>query len=133
MCIYFVTFSTLTIISNSFNIMQSTLLSLYISSYHHHIRSIENIVNNIFTRKPNSQGGNHRSLIIIVFQQQLEGGKNPLVTMTSILQLQLEGGYNPLIYRIQPKGSYNSLLLRLQPPFLATSCHPEKRQITIEL
>ena len=63
----------------------------------------------------------------MVFQQQLEGGNNPLVRMTSILQLQLEGGYNPLIYRIQPKGSSNSLVLRIQPPFLALSCHPDMK------
>ena len=67
-----------------------------------------------FTWKPKSWGKNHRSLIIIVFQQQLEGGNDPLITMNSNIQLQLEGGYNPLIYMIQPKGSSNSLVLQLQ-------------------
>ena len=47
--------------------------------------------------------------------------------MTSILQLQLEGGYNPLIYMLQLEGSSNSLVLLLQPPFLAPSCHPDKK------
>ena len=53
---------------------------------------IQNILG--FTWKHKSWGGNHESRIIIVFQKQLEGGNNPLITMTSILQLQLEGGYN---------------------------------------
>ena len=61
-----------------------------------------------FMWKPKSQGKNHGSFIIVVFWQQLEGGNNPLITMTSILHVQLEGGYNPLIYRPQPEGSSNS-------------------------
>ena len=68
-----------------------------------------------FTWKPESWGKNHIILIIIVFQQQLEGGNNPLITMNSILQLQLEGGYNTLIYRLQHEGISKSLVLQLQP------------------
>ena len=62
----------------------------------------------------------------------MEGGNNPLITMTSVIQLQLEGGYNPLIYRLQPEGIYNSLVIQLQPPFLSLSCHPDMKIETIE-
>ena len=60
-------------------------------------------------------GKKNKTVIIVVFQQHLEGVNNSLITMTSILQIQLEGGYNPLIYRLQPEGSSNSLVLQLQP------------------
>ena len=59
-----------------------------------------------------------KAFIIIVFQQQLEGGNNPLVIIISILQLQLEGGYNPLIYRLQPEGSPSSLYFMPRPATL---------------
>ena len=111
-----------------FNFNNQQLIQYYaLSHYHYMIISIviiiislsshrkhSNIVHKIFTWKPKSWGENHGSLIIVVFQQQLEGGHNLLITMTSILQLQLGGDYNSLIYRLEPKGSYNSLVLRLQ-------------------
>ena len=67
-----------------------------------------------------------KAFITIVFQLQLEGGNNPLVTMTSILHLQLEGGYNPLIYRLQPEGSPSSV------DFLAPSFHPNMKIEIVE-
>ena len=76
--------------------------------------------------EPKSLRGNHKSLIIIVFQQQMEGGNNPLATMNSIIQLKIEGGYNPLIYKLQPEGIPISL------NFLAPSCHLDMNIETVE-
>ena len=115
-CTTFITFSILTI-NNLLNIMHYHIIIISSSTLLSSSHKKHNMIHSTpyFTCKPKSWGENHGSLIIVVFQQQLEEDNNPLITMTSILQLQLEGDYNPLIYMLQPEGSSNSLVLRIQP------------------
>ena len=113
-CAQLLLFFLILSIYNLFNIMDYHLI--IVSSYHNHIRSIAwYTLHHILRGNPSPGGKTTESFIIIIIQQQLEGGNNPLITMTSILQLKLEGGYNPLIYRLHPEGSSNSLVLQLQP------------------